>query len=92
MFYVANFQRSIMELFRRDGMNIVNLVSGIIRPLHIMNEARDNMNLLNNEKFTSQMYFNMSNVPLPPSIVAKEKRRMIAENTDKMLMYILMRH
>ena len=72
-------------------MNIMNLVSGVVQPLHAMNEQRDNMNLLNLEKFTSQMFFHTPNVPLPPSVVAKEKRRMITENFNKMLMYALMR-
>ena len=72
-------------------MNIMNLVSGVMQPLHAMNEQRDNMNLLDCEKFTSQMYFRMPNVPMPPSVVAQEKRRMIAENFNNALMYALMR-
>lgn len=53
-------------------MDILYLVSGIVQPLPAMNEQRDNMTQVNCEKFTSQMYFHMPNVPMPPSVIAKK--------------------
>ena len=34
-------------------MNIMNWVSGIMQPLHVLNGLHDNMNLLNCEQFMS---------------------------------------
>ena len=72
-------------------MSFMSSLSGVMQTLHVLNEQRDEMNLLNCEKFTSQMYFRMPNVPIPPSVIAQEKRRMITENFNQSLMYALMR-
>jgi hypothetical protein len=72
-------------------MSFMSSLSGVVQSLHVLNEQRDEMSLLNCEKFTSQMYFHIPNVPIPPAVMAQEKRRMIAENVNKSLMYALMR-